>query len=100
MLADPKSERFVANFAGQWLYLRNLPNHQPNSMVFPDFDDNLRQAFQREADLYFESMFREDRNVLNLMTPDYTFVNERLARRYGIPNVYGSQFRRVTLTDD
>jgi hypothetical protein len=69
-------------------------------MVFPDFDDNLRQAFQREAELFFESMVREDRNVLDLMTADYTFVNERLARHYGIPNVYGSQFRRVTLTDD
>ena len=100
MLADPKSERFVANFAGQWLYLRNLSNHQPNSMVFPDFDDNLRQAFWREAELFFESIVREDRNVLDLMTADYTFVNERLALHYGIPNVYGSNFRRVTLTED
>jgi mono/diheme cytochrome c family protein len=100
MLADPKSERFVANFAGQWLYLRNLSKHQPNSMVFPDFDDNLRQAFWREAELFFESIVREDRNVLDLMTADYTFVNERLALHYGIPNVYGSRFRRVTLTDD
>ncbi len=100
MLADPKSERFVANFAGQWLYLRNLSNHQPNSMVFPDFDDNLRQAFWREAELFFESIVREDRNVLDLMTADYTFVNERLARHYGIPDVYGSRFRRVTLTDE
>ena len=100
MLADPKSERLIDNFAGQWLYLRNLPNHQPNSMVFPDFDDNLRQAFQREAGLFFASIVREDRNVLDLMTADYTFVNERLARHYGIPNIYGSQFRRVTLTDD
>jgi hypothetical protein len=100
MLADPKSDRFVANFAGQWLYLRNLSNHQPNSMVFPDFDDNLRQAFWREAELFFESIVREDRNVLDLMTADYTFVNERLALHYGIPNVYGSNFRRVTLTED
>jgi mono/diheme cytochrome c family protein len=100
MLADPKSERLVANFAGQWLYLRNLSNHQPNSMVFPDFDDNLRQAFWREAELFFESIVREDRNVLDLMTADYTFVNERLARHYGIPSVYGSRFRRVTLTDE
>jgi len=100
MLTDPKSDRFVDNFAGQWLYLRNLTNHQPNSMVFPDFDDNLRQAFRREAELFFESMVREDRNVLDLMTADYTFVNERLARHYGIPNVYGSRFRRVTLTED
>jgi hypothetical protein len=100
MLADPRSERFVANFAGQWLYLRNLSKHQPNSRVFPDFDDNLRQAFWREAELFFESIVREDRNVLDLMTADYTFVNERLALHYGIPNVYGSRFRRVTLTDD
>jgi hypothetical protein len=100
MLADAKSERLVSNFAGQWLYLRNLTNHQPNSMMFPDFDDNLRQAFRREAELFFESIVREDRNVLDLMTADYTFVDERLARHYGIPNVYGSQFRRVTLTDD
>ena len=75
----------MTNFAGQWLYLRNLTNHQPNSMVFPDFDDNLRQAFRREAELFFGSIMREDRNVLDLMTADYTFVNERLARHYGIP---------------
>ncbi len=100
MLADPKSARLVDNFAGQWLYLRNLSNHQPNSMVFPDFDDNLRQAFRREAELFFESIVREDRDVLDLMTADYTFVNERLAKHYGIPNVYGSRFRRVTLADD
>jgi hypothetical protein len=100
MLADPKSARLVANFAGQWLYLRNLSNHQPNSMVFPDFDDNLRQAFRQEAELFFESIVREDRNVLDLMTADYTFVNERLAKHYGIANVYGSSFRRVTLEDE
>jgi len=100
MLADPKSDRLVANFAGQWLYLRNLSNHQPNSMVFPDFDDNLRQAFWHETELFFESIVREDRNVLDLMTADYTFVDERLARHYGIPNVYGSRFRRVTLEDE
>ena len=100
MLADPRSDRFVDNFAGQWLYLRNLTSHQPNSMMFPDFDDNLRLAFRREAELFFASIVREDHNVLDLMTADYTFVNERLARHYGIPNVYGSQFRRVTLTDD
>jgi len=100
MLADAKSERFVSNFAGQWLYLRNLTSHQPNSMIFPDFDDNLRQAFRREAELFFDSIVHEDRNVLDLMTADYTFVDERLARHYGIPNVYGSQFRRVTLADE
>ena len=72
----------------------------PNSDEFPDFDDNLRQAFQRETELFFESIMREDRNVLDLLTADYTFVNERLARHYGIPNIYGSQFRRVTVTDE
>ena len=100
MLADPKAEALTTNFAGQWLYLRNLKNMQPNSEEFPDFDDNLRQAFEREASLFFDSIVREDRNVLDLMTADYTFVNARLAKHYGIPNVYGSQFRRVTLPDD
>ena len=92
--------RWSTNFAGQWLYLRNLKNMQPNSDEFPDFDDNLRQAFEREAELFFASIVHEDRNVLDLMTADYTFLNERLAQHYGIPNVYGSHFRRVTLTDD
>jgi mono/diheme cytochrome c family protein len=100
MLADPRAEALTTNFAGQWLYLRNLKNMQPNSEQFPDFDDNLRQAFEREASLFFESIVREDRNVLDLMTADYTFVNARLAKHYGIPNVYGSQFRRVALPDD
>jgi len=100
MLADPKSDALVQNFAGQWLYLRNLKNFQPNSLEFPDFDDNLRFAMQRETELFFESIMREDRNVLDLMTADYTFLNERLARHYGIPNIYGSHFRRVTLADE
>ncbi|HLG58270.1 MAG TPA: DUF1592 domain-containing protein [Vicinamibacterales bacterium] len=100
MLADPKSKALVDNFAGQWLYLRNLKNQVPNSLEFPDFDDNLRQAFERETELFFDSIMREDRNVLDLMTADYTFVNERLARHYGIPNVKGSQFRRITVTDE
>jgi mono/diheme cytochrome c family protein len=100
MLADPKSEALVDNFAGQWLYLRNLKNQVPNSLEFPDFDHNLRQAFQRETELFFESVMREDRNVLDLMTANYTFVNERLARHYEIPNVYGSHFRRVRIQDD
>jgi mono/diheme cytochrome c family protein len=100
MLGDPKAEALVENFAGQWLYLRNLRNMIPNSLEFPDFDDNLRQAFLRETGLFFGSVMREDRNVLDLMTADYTFLNERLARHYGIPNVYGSHFRRVTLADD
>jgi hypothetical protein len=99
MLADPKSAAFVGNFAGQWLHLRNLKGKVPNSELFPDFDDNLRQAFQREAELFFESVMREDRSVLDLMNADYTFVNERLARHYGIPNVFGSDFRRVSLTE-
>jgi len=100
MLADPRSGAIVQNFAGQWLYLRNLRSLQPNSTEFPDFDDNLRQAFQREVELFFDSIMREDRSVVDLLTADYTFVNERLARHYKIPNIYGSRFRRVTLADD
>ena len=100
MLADPKSQALVDNFAGQWLQLRNLRNVQPNSDLFPDFDDNLRQSFRRETELLFESVVQEDRNVLDLMTADYTFVNERLARHYGIPDIYGSRFRRVSVTDE
>jgi mono/diheme cytochrome c family protein len=100
MLADPRSQALVSNFAGQWLHLRNVRSVLPNSDEFPDFDDNLRQSFQRETELLFESIMREDRSVLDLMTADYTFVNERLARHYDIPNVYGSRFRRVTVSDD
>jgi mono/diheme cytochrome c family protein len=100
MLGDPKAKALVDNFAGQWLYLRNLKNQIPNSLEFPDFDDNLRQALQRETELFFNSIVEEDRSVLDLMTADYTFVNERLAKHYGIPNVYGSQFRRVPVTEE
>jgi Protein of unknown function (DUF1592)/Protein of unknown function (DUF1588)/Protein of unknown function (DUF1585)/Protein of unknown function (DUF1587)/Protein of unknown function (DUF1595)/Planctomycete cytochrome C len=100
MLADPKSTALVSNFAGQWLELRNLKSVQPNSDEFPDFDDNLRRALQRETELFFESVIREDRNVLDLLRADYTFLNERLARHYGVPNIYGSRFRRVTITDE
>jgi cytochrome c551/c552 len=100
MLADQKSNALVDNFAGQWLYLRNLRTMIPNSVEFPDFDDNLRQAFQHETELFFASVLHEDRSVLDLMNGDYTYVNERLARHYGIPNIYGSEFRRVTVTDD
>ena len=100
MLADPKAEALVTNFAGQWLHLRNVPNVLPNSDLFPDFDDNLRQSMRRETELLFESIIHEDRNVLDLLTADYTFVNERLARHYGIPDIYGSRFRRVAITDD
>jgi hypothetical protein len=100
MLADAKSESLTTNFAAQWLYLRNLKNMQPLSEEFPDFDDNLRQALERETSLFFENIVREDHNVLDLMTANYTFLNERLARHYKIPNVYGSHFRRVTLTEE
>jgi hypothetical protein len=97
MLADPRSEALTVNFAGQWLGLRGLPASYPVVQLFPDFDDNLRQAFRREAELFFDSIVREDRNVIDLLTANYTFLNERVAKHYGIPNVYGSQFRRVTL---
>jgi Protein of unknown function (DUF1592)/Protein of unknown function (DUF1588)/Protein of unknown function (DUF1585)/Protein of unknown function (DUF1595) len=100
MLADPKSRALIENFAGQWLHLRNLKNKIPNSNEFPDFDDNLRQAMLTETELFVASIIREDRNVLDLMTADDTFVNEDLAKHYGIPNVYGSHFRRVILADD
>ncbi len=99
MLADPKASALVENFAGQWLYLRNLDGMVPNSFGFPDFDDNLRQAFHKETELFFDSILHEDRNVLDLMTANYTFLNERLAHHYKLPYVYGSHFRRVTLTD-
>ena len=97
MLADPRAEALVANFTGQWLSVRSLKTSEPVVNFFPDFDDNLRSAFQREIELFFGSIVREDRSALDLLTADYTFVNERLAKHYGIPNVYGSQFRRVTL---
>jgi len=100
MLADAKSQAFIDNFVGQWLQLRNLKTKQPNSHEFPDFDDNLRQSLGTEAEMFFASILREDRSVLDLMTANYTFLNERLARHYGIPNVYGTHFRRVTLKDE
>ena len=100
MLADDRSEALVKNFAGQWLLLRNLPNVQPDPNEFPNFDDNLRQAFRRETEMFFGSIMREDRNVLDLLNADYTFVNERLAKHYGIPGIYGSQFRRVKVTNE
>jgi mono/diheme cytochrome c family protein len=97
MVADPKSKELIENFAGQWLNLRGLDTVQPNASVYPDFDDNLRDAFRREVELLFDSIIHEDRSVLDLLNADYTFVDERLARHYGIPNVYGSRFRRVNL---
>jgi hypothetical protein len=98
MLKDPRSQALVSNFSGQWLFLRELRNRQPDLLLFPDFDDNLRQAFQKETELLFASIVREDRNVFDLMTADYTFVNERLAKHYGIPNIYGTDFRRVSVS--
>ncbi|MYH29686.1 MAG: DUF1592 domain-containing protein [Acidobacteria bacterium] len=100
MLADERSQALVDNFVGQWLLLRNLPSAAPDPNAFPAFDENLREAFERETRLFVESMFREDRSVVDLLRANYTFLNERLARHYGVPNVYGSHFRRVTFGDD
>jgi hypothetical protein len=100
MIADPRASALATNFAGQWLELRNLQGIQPDPEKFPDFDDNLRRAFRQEAELFFESIVKEDRPVPDLMTADYTFVNERLARQYGIPGVFGSDFRRVLVADE
>ena len=100
MLTDPKSDALVSGFADQWLYLRNLRGVVPDPEVFPDFDENLRQGFVRETELLFQSIMKEDRNVGDLLTADYTFVNERLARHYGISGVNGDRFRRVAITED
>ena len=97
MLADSRSKSLVQNFAGQWLYLRNVRSVVPDAAAFPEFDENLRDAFRQETELFVESMIREDRSVLDLLSADYTFANERLAEHYGIPGVYGSHFRRVPL---
>ena len=97
MLKDSRAVALAMNFAGQWLNLRGLQSTGPLPMVYPDFDDPLRQAMRREVELLFDSIVREDRSVVDLLNADYTFVNERLAKHYGIPNIYGSQFRRVTL---
>src|SRR5207247_7591675 len=97
MLGDPRSGSLVANFASQWLYLRNIGSKTPDPKLFPEFDENLRQAFQQETELFLESTVRENQSVLRLLDANYTFLNERLARHYGIPDVYGSHFRRVTL---
>jgi mono/diheme cytochrome c family protein len=97
MLADPRSSNLATNFAGQWLGLRTLESVDPNVRLYPDFDDNLRQAFRQETELFVDSILREDRSVRDLIKADYTFLNERLAKHYGIPHVYGSRFRRVAL---
>ena len=100
MLADGRSRALLTNFAAQWLHLRNLESFKPDMRLFPSFDDNLRQAMRRETELLLESVIAEDRSVLDLIVSDFTFLNERLAKHYGIPNVYGSRFRRVSLDSD
>jgi hypothetical protein len=100
MIADPRADALMQNFAGQWLHVRNLQNSAPNTDEFPDFDNDLRDGLRREIELFFGAVLREDRPVLDLLTADFTFVNERLAKHYDIPYVYGSQFRRVTLAND
>jgi hypothetical protein len=100
MLADPKADALVTNFGGQWLHIRNLRNATPDKNDFPNFDNTLKQAFERELNLFFGSIIREKRSVLELLTADYTFVNDRLADHYGIPHINGSHFRRITNIDD
>jgi hypothetical protein len=100
MMADPRSEALTANFAGQWLMLRNLQSVMPDTHEFPDFDDELRAAERRETELFFDSQIREDRPVPELLSASYTFLNQRLAEHYGVPNVYGSHFRRVAIADE
>jgi hypothetical protein len=100
MLADARSESMVTNFAAQWLYLRDLEAKQPDEILFSEFDETLRSAFRRETELFLDSVLRENRSVIELLTANYTFLNERLARHYGIPNIQGSHFRRVTLPPD
>jgi hypothetical protein len=100
MMSDGRSRALVVNFASQWLHLRNLASITPDMRLFPDFDDNLRQAFREETERFVDSVLREDRSVLTLLRANYTFVNERLAKHYGIPHIYGSQFRRIALDQD
>ena len=100
MLADPRAETLTTNFASQWLHLRNLDAARPDPRRFPDFDDNLRQGFRRETQLLFQSIVDEDRSVADLLTADYTFVNERVATHYGFTSIYGDHFRRIALQED
>jgi mono/diheme cytochrome c family protein len=97
MLADPKADALVETFGDQLLYLRNLPTTSPDGVFYPNWDDELRKSFRRETELLFQSVIKENRSVLDLLNADYTFLNERLAKHYGVPNIYGSQFRRVAL---
>jgi len=99
MIADPKADAMMTAFTGQWLQLRNLDKITPDILMFQDYDDNVRQAMRRETELFFTSVVRENRSALDLLNADYTFVNERLARHYGIPDVYGTRFRKVKVTD-
>jgi len=99
MLDDPHSAALTSNFAGQWLHIRNLATVEPDPAIFGDFDESLRASMRKETELFFDSIVRENRSALELLTADYTFLNERLAKHYGTPNVYGSQFRRVTIQD-
>lgn len=100
MLADPRSRELVRNFTGQWLYLRNIERVVPDPIAFPNFDENLRTALQTETEMLVESMLQEDRSVVELLDSDYTFINERLARHYGIEGIFGSGFQRISVTDD
>ena len=100
MLADPRATALAKNFAGQWLLLRNVEGVLPDDKIFPNFGESLRQDFTRETELFFDSILRDDRSVIDLLTADHTFLNERLAKHYGVRNVYGSDFRQITVTDD
>jgi hypothetical protein len=100
MLEDPRSNAFLTGFFGQWLYLKNMERLTRDAMAFPEFDEGLRGAFRRETELFVESQVRDDRPVTELLTANYTFVNERLAQHYGIPNISGPEFRRITVRDD
>jgi mono/diheme cytochrome c family protein len=99
LLDDPRADSLVTNFAGQWLYIRNLEQQKPDPDIFPEFDESLRQSFRHETELFFQNIVREDRSVMELLDANYTFLNQRLAEHYGVPNIYGAQFRKVTLTD-
>ena len=99
MLADPRSEALSTRFASQWLRLNDVEEMLPDAVMYPYYDHTLAQAFVRETELFFDSVVREDRSVLDLLTADYTFVNDRIAKHYGIPNVTGNEFRRVQLPE-
>ena len=99
MLADPKATRWMNDFVGQWLIVRNLELQEPDPSIFPEFEDNLRRAMIAETRMFFESQVRDDHSVLDLLRADYTFLNARLARHYNVPDVYGSHFRRVPVTN-